>query len=527
MKKQSVIIGSMATVFCLGSGGISFGEDWTMWGGDPNRNLYSPEMDLPASVEPGQYESGSENIDLETTENVKWVVKLGSQAYGNTTVADGKVFIGTNNESPRDERHVGDRGIVYCVDEATGEFNWQLVVPKLGAGKVSDWEYLGICSSPAVDGDRVYVVSNRCEIVCLDVNGMSDGNDGDFKDEAAYMVESGSAPIEPGANDADILWVFDMREELGVFPHNIASSSVLVLGDRVYCTTSNGQDWSHLNIPSPFAPALVCLDKNTGELLGEEMSGVSEDILHCNWSSPAAGKFGSRELVIFGAGDGKCYAYDPVPVYDEDEDLSVLPEVWRFDCIPPEYKKEDSGEPIVYPDPDGPSEIIATPVVYKERVYVAIGQDPEHGEGVGRLVCIDGTKTGDITESGLIWDYRKINRTISTVAIDPETGLLFTADYSGFIYCLDAETGEEYWVYDMKAHMWSSPLVADGKVYVADEDGDLVILPATKDFDPEEQDPIFETYFAAPVYSSPVAANGVIYVATQTHLYAIGGSDDE
>ena len=498
--------------------------DWPMWGGSVERNLFSSETGLPNSFEPGDYLSGSEDIDLETTKNVKWVTKLGSQAYGNTTVADGRLFIGTNNESPRDEKHIGDRGVVYCLDEETGALNWQLVAPKLGAGKVSDWEFLGICSSPAVDGDRVYVVSNRCEILCLDVHGMANGNQG-YADEGLYMAGAGNAPVEPGATDADILWIFDMRDELGVFPHNIASSSVLVVGDRLYCTTSNGQDWSHLNIPSPLAPTLICLNKETGELLGEELSGISEGILHCNWSSPSAGTFGGKQLVVFGAGDGKCYAYDPVPVYNEDEGLDELPEIWRFDCIPDDYKVDADGEELIYPDPEGPSEIIATPVVYKERVYISLGQDPEHGEGVGRLVCIDGTKSGDITESGLIWEYRKINRTISTVGIDPSTGLLFAADYSGFVYCLDAETGEEHWVYDMKAHMWSSPLVADGKVYVADEDGDLVILPAKADFDPKNDDPIFETYFAAPVYSSPVATNGVLYVASQTHLYAIEAAE--
>jgi hypothetical protein len=70
---------------------------------------------------------------------------------------------------------------------------------------------------------------------------------------------------------------------------------------------------------------------------------------------------------------------------------------------------------------------------------VAIGQDPEHGEGVGRLVCVDATKKGDITKTGLIWDFKEIHRSISTVSIDPNTGLLFIADFSGFVYCLDAE----------------------------------------------------------------------------------------
>ena len=58
-----------------------------------------------------------------------------------------------------------------------------------------------------------------------------------------------------------------MREELGVFPHNITNCGPLIFGDRVVCTTSNGVDWNHTNIPNPKAPALCMLDKNTGKLI--------------------------------------------------------------------------------------------------------------------------------------------------------------------------------------------------------------------------------------------------------------------
>jgi len=501
-------------ILLLNPGGGSAG-DWPQWGRTPQRNFYSPEKTLAERFEPGDFMQGSEEIDLATTENVKWVVKLGSQAYGNPTIAGGRVFVGTNNEVPRDPKHQGDRGVVYALDEKTGAFLWQLVVPKLGAGKVSDWEYLGICSSPNIVGDRAYLVSNRGEVLCLDVKGMANGNDGPFKDEGQFMAGPNKPAMEVGPTDADIIWVFDMREELGVFPHNITSSSVLVVGDRVYATTSNGQDWSHLNIPSPMAPCLVALDRHTGELLGEEASGISRRLLHCNWSSPSYGKVNGNGLVFFGAGDGACYAFDPVPVEGEDE-FNVLKEVWRFDCIPAAYKTKD-GKPIEYPDPRGPSEIIGTPVFYKNRVYVSIGQDPEHGEGVGHLVCIDATQTGDITKSGVVWSFDEINRSISTVSIDPHTGLLFITDYSGYVYCLDADTGEQYWRHDLKAHMWGSTLVADGKVYVGDEDGDFVVLKAGK-----KEEVLYEAMFASPIYSSPVVANDIIFVATQTHLYAIG-----
>src|SRR5262245_61264214 len=141
-------------------------QDWPQWGGnDPGRNLYSAATGLPETFDPGKFKPGTEEVDMKTTKNVKWVAKLGSQSYGNVTVSSGKVFIGTNNDSPRDPKHQGDRSILMCFDEQTGEFLWQLVVPKLANGKVNDWENLGLLSSPTVEGDRVYLVTSRCEVL--------------------------------------------------------------------------------------------------------------------------------------------------------------------------------------------------------------------------------------------------------------------------------------------------------------------------------------------------------------------------
>ncbi len=496
-----------------------YAADWPQWGSGPGRNMASPATHVPEWFDPGKYIKGSENIDPTTTKNVKWVAKLGSEAYGNPTVSGGRVFVGTNNESPRDPQHTGDRGIVMCFDEATGDFLWQLVVPKLGAGKVSDWEFLGICSSPAVDGDRVYLVTNRCEAICLDVHGQANGNDGPFMDEATYMTPPPAAgapphpPVTLGPKDADIIWRFDMREETGVFPHNITSSSILIVGDRLYVTTSNGQDWSHVNIPAPFAPALICLDKHTGELLGEETSGISQRMYHCNWSSAAYGEVNGQGMVIFGAGDGFCYAFDPVPVAAEDG-LFSLKELWRYDCNPPEHKKKADGTPYKYPDPNGPSEIIGTPVFHNNRVYAAVGQDPEHGDGVGFLSCINASGSGDITQTGKIWTYNKIRRTMSTPSI--AEGLLYISDYAGRVHCLDAETGQEIWIHDTQSHIWGSTLYADGKIFVGNEDGIVTVLAAGK-----EKKVLKEIELNSPVYSTPIVANGILYVASQTHLYAI------
>jgi outer membrane protein assembly factor BamB len=481
--------------------------DWPMWGRDPSRNMVSPETGLPDRFEPGKLRADGEDLDPATRKGVKWVARLGTQTYGNPVVAGGCVYVGTNNDVPRDPRRTGDRGVLLCLDEATGALRWQLVVPKLGAGKAVDWEMLGICSSPAVDGDRVYVVTNRAEVVCLDAKGMADGNGGPFKDEAAFLAAPGQPAVEPGPLDADVLWAVDLRTEFGVVPHNIASSAPLVVGDRLWVVTSNGRDGSHAHTPSPFAPSLVVLDKRTGSILGEEASGIGRRLFHGSWSSPAYGEAGGRGLVVFGAGDGFCYAFeaDPVP---GPAGRGVLKEVWRVDCNPPSRKTKD-GNPVAYGDGEGPSEIIATPVIRGGRVYVALGQDPEQGDGAGAMTCIDAAK------GAVVWTNERFRRSLSTVAVDG--GIVYAAEYQGFLHALDAETGASLWSHDTKAHLWGSPLAADGKVWLGTEDGALVVLAAGR-----QKKVLAEIAFEGALYSSPVAANGVLYVATSMHLYAIG-----
>lgn len=500
----------------LGAGGAGAApSDWPQWGRDMSRNMVAVDgAGVPDTFRAGEFVGATDEIDVSKTENVKWVAKLGSQSYGNPTISAGRIFLGTNNEGKTDPRFKGDRSVVLCLDEATGKLVWQLNIPKLGTGKISDWEFLGICSSPAVEGDRVYLVTNRCEVACLDADGLADGNDGPFTEEAQYLAGPGQPPIELKETDGDIIWLMNMIDECGVFPHNITSSSVLLAGDQLWVATSNGVDYGHVDTPAPHAPSMIVVDKATGALVAEEASGLSTRIFHSNWSSPAYLKTDALELGIFGGPDGRVYAFAPEPIEGADG-YPILREVWRFDCNPPEYRAKD-GQPIKYATRNGPSEVLATPVVVEDRVYALIGQDPEHGEGIGNLVCIDAKGRGDVTATHAKWSYRKINRSLSTLSV--ADGLLYAADYSGFVYCLDALTGTEYWVHDTKGHIWGSTLVADGKVFVGNEDGYLTILPHGKTYDEKK---VVEIDMVSPVYASPVVANGVLYIQTHTHLFAI------
>ncbi|MBI3472554.1 MAG: PQQ-binding-like beta-propeller repeat protein [Candidatus Solibacter usitatus] len=177
--------------------------------------------------------------------------------------------------------------------------------------------------------------------------------------------------------------------------------------------------------------------------------------------------------------------------------------LWEFDANP-----KDS----VWPKTR--NELIATPVIVDNVVYIANGQDPEHGEGVGHLYAIDPTKRGDITNTGRLWHYDKIRRSISTGAY--YNGLLFYVDFSGFLHCLDAKTGKPYWTHDMLAAVWGSPMVVDGKVYLGDEDGDVVVLEAAK-----EKKLLGEMNMGSSVYSTPVPANGALFIVNRNQLVAL------
>ncbi|MBM4018675.1 MAG: pyrrolo-quinoline quinone, partial [Planctomycetes bacterium] len=504
------------------------------------RNMVSPETGLPESFKPGEKSAQGEGIDLKTTEHVRWAARLGSYIYGNPTVSGGRVFVGTDDSLLDGQKRLPRTrgGMVWCLDEATGRTLWRLVVPQRTKERLPPeahygQQHYGTCSSPAVVGNRAYVFTSACEMVCLDVGGQADGNAGPFTDEGRYMVGPGKPPLTLEKTDADIVWVFDVVDQLGVCPHDAASCAPLVDGRIVYTVTSNGVDASHGNdpsdpkVPHPDAPSFIALDTETGRLLAtdDERLGRGGRLWHCLWSPPSLGTAGGRKLVVFGGGDGICYAFEALaqppaqPVH--------FKKVWQYDCNPPHYRFRD-GKPIPYYEGDkrkkystnkdngaflGPSEIISTPVFHEGRVYVTIGQDPAHGRGRGLLHCIDASKTGDITQTGRVWTYDAIERSMSSVAI--ADGLLYATDLGGRVHCLDAATGKPYWVHETGAETWGTPLAADGKIFLGTKKC-LVVLAAGKE--PKE---LARINLGSPAYGTPIAANGTLLVASQRYLWAV------
>jgi outer membrane protein assembly factor BamB len=477
----------------------ALGADQPQWGQAWSRNLVSAETNLPDCFDPA------------TGQNIRWRIPLGTETHATPVIANGRVLIGTNNEKPRDPRHVGDRSVLLCLDEKQGHLLWQLVVPKLTNSIYWDWPHAGICSPATVESNRVYLVSNRGEVLCLDLFGMTNGNDGPFRDEARHAVPAGTPPVEVTAADADILWAFDYIQQCGVRQHDQAHGSPLVYGRFLYVNTSNGVDDSHVKIASPDAPSLIVLDKATGQLVATDNEHIGPRIFHSTWSSPALAVVQGKPQIIFCGGDGVVYAFEPLAAGAAPP--AKLKKVWQFDCDPTAPKEAvhryNSNRK------EGPSNIKSLPVFANNRLYVTVGGDLWWGKNEAWLKCIDATQTGDITRTGQLWSYPLKRHCMSTPAI--HNGLVFVGDSGHCLHCVDAETGQPYWTEDVTGEIWASPLVADGKVYFATRTGEVLVFAESK-----QKQLLHRIKLDSPISGTPVAANGVLYITTMKQLYAVG-----
>ncbi len=475
MRRRWIALPLALIAFTIGAASVAAtppadGDDWPLLGGSADRNMVSATTGLATSWG----EDGT---------NVLWSADLGDQTYSNPAVGGDWVIVGTNNGKPRDAAVEGDKGILMAFSRKDGSFLWQAVHDKLETGDAEDWANIGICSSPQIVGDRVYYVSNRAELVCADANGFHDDeNDGPFE-----------AETRKGKTDADIVWVLDMRKELGASPYQASASSPLVVGDLVFVVTGQGVDDASGKVKKPDAPSFIAVNRKTGKVVWQDAS-PGEKIIQGQWTSPAYAVIDGTPQVCFPGGDGWIYAFAP-------ETGKLL---WKFDG----NAHEEGEEPHTY--------ALAAPVYAGHRLIVALGTNPEEGAMPGCIRAVDARKRGDVTKTAELWRRAgdDFGTSISTVAV--HDGLVYAVELDGFLHCLELETGKAVWKHDLMASVWGSPLVADGKLWVRNGEGELLILALGREAKELGRNELPDLY-----QGSPVAAGGVLYLAADTKLFAI------
>jgi outer membrane protein assembly factor BamB len=481
-----------------------------MFGRDRTRNAVSPEKGAPAFW---QIEKRRNGQLLQPRWSIKWEARLGGWHHlAAPVVSGGLVWVGSSNRGLLGGQGEKPAAVLLCFRERDGKLLWRYLSPW---GDAPPWARpAGIQCSPLVEGDRLWLVTNRAEVVCLDIS-----------------------PLLRGAGEPRRLWKLDMAKDLGVRPTAVAmmvEDLTCSIGapwqGRIYVSTGNGLAQDGTTVLAPDAPSLVCLDKDTGKVLWSDHS-PGKGILGSKASSPLVAEVDGRAQVIAAQADGWLRSFEP----------RTGKLLWKFNLNPKGARPAKPGRPGEQCFP------IATPVLYDKKVYLAVGQDPEEGSGVGHLWCIDITRTPrnkgrDLSpvddnfdpkaevnkDSALVWHHGGpvvplpkdadrdfvFDRTMSTVAI--HDGLVIAPELLGYVQCLDARTGRPYWSYDAKASITASPLIADGKVYIGSDDGEMHVLALSR-----KMKKIASNDMDGAIHAPTVFANGVLYVATGSKLYAL------
>lgn len=458
-----------------------------------------------------------------------WSADLGSVTYSQPAVANGKVFIGTNNERGYVSKYPADvdLGVMLAFDLETGDFLWQQSHEKLPTGRRHDWPLMGITSSPTVNGEHLYYVSNRAELVCLKTNS------------------------------GELVWTYDMMGQLDVSPHGGSCSQPAVHGDLVFVVTGNGVGPSHTDAElNAEAPSFIAVDKTSGQLVWSDAS-PGGNVLHGQWSSPIVIEVAGRTQAIFPGGDGWIYSFDVAAIRERRSETLL----WKFDANPKTSLWRLGGR-------GDRNHVVAPPTFANGLVYIVLGQDPEHGDGIGGVVCIDPTGRGDVSEelvfnkanpdqpiahkrrlacevdagdftrpnknSKLVWRTSRfadvpnsapeheqhINRSIGSAVISGD--LLFVADFTGLVHCLDAHTGTRHWTHDTLSQIWVRPIAIGPHLYVATEDGDLYRYTMTSNRERAliDGDPETVFLFDTSVEANMTYADGKLFVASRKKLRA-------
>jgi outer membrane protein assembly factor BamB len=274
------------------------------------------------------------------------------------------------------------------------------------------------------------------------------------------------------------LWTRDIQKDYGSFGLNWGySSSPLLFEDSLYVQVLHGMKTDE--------PSYVMrVDKKTGKTLWKvdrPTNAIRES--PDSYTTPGLLRYGkTTEIVITG---GDCVTgHDP----------ANGKELWRANGL--------------NPDNNPFYRIVASPIIFNEIIYAPTRVKP--------LLALRAGGRGDVTSSHVLWSTAN-GPDVPTPVTDGK--YFYIINDKGIVWCLDAKTGAEvYGQQRIKPGTYSaSPVLADGKIYITDEDGLTTVIAAGPKFEVLAENPLNEFCL-----SSPAISDGKLFIKTSGHLYAIG-----
>jgi outer membrane protein assembly factor BamB len=372
---------------------------------------------------------------------------------------------GAGNSSPIVSRHKlfiqsasvdGRQRMLFCLDAATGKTLWT----RSEAGAKAHTHDLNTLASstPAADGERVYALFWDGAAVSLVAF--------DFEGNQAWHRDLGPFRSEHGFGTSPV--VFDGRVYVNFDQDRVDSRT----GDEL-----PGGD---------HATALLAFDAATGKPLWRKERGGYRTCYSCP--------------IVRDSGDGtkEIIAVSTTAVTGHNPETGAVN--WNWD----------------WPWPAGVEKLrtVATPVVWKDIVYVQGG----NGGGNSDIVAI--RAGGPNRPPQLVWEKQRGSFAYCPSMLVVGDHLFTVHDKTGRAGCYEAATGRQIWLAKLNGEFRSSPVLIDGKVYLASDRGDEFVFPATTEFKLLARNELGEG-----VSASPAVANGRLYLRSKKHLFCIGGNN--
>ncbi len=426
------------------------GQDWAHWRG-PEQNGVSREMNLPTEW------------SLTPEKNVAWVSETGGRST--PIVLNGRVYLNcrTRDDINDPEQKIHSQDQVVCWDAKTGEELWRdkfnvfqtdIPAPRVG------WA--------AMCGD---------------------------KETGNVFLHSVSGIFRCYRPDGTVAWEHSLAEDFGkISGYGGRTQTPIIDEDRVIVSFM-ATNWGATKGPQP-RHFYYAFDKKTGELQWVSAPGGAPR--DTNYSVPIVAVIEGQRMLIGGNCDGHVYSIN----------ARTGKPIWSF-------RMSKRG-------------LNTSPVVEGNRVFISHGEDNIDSPEFGRVQCIDATGTGDVTETHSVW--RKDGVKAGYTGLLVEDGVLYVMADLGNLYAYDTKTGDELWEKDLGTVGKGSPVMADGKIYAPEVNGHLWILKASR----EGCEVLHESNLSAAdgngvdeIYSSPVIANGRIYLVTRDRTICIADASKE
>ena len=297
-------------------------------------------------------------------------------------------------------------------------------------------------------------------------------------DGTGVWIVSGTGVIKGFDFDGNERWARDLQDDFGLFGQLYGyGSSPLLFEDSLYVQVLHG---SHTVDPS----YLVRINKADGKTIwkSDRRSNARQESPDA-YTTPTLSRAGGRPSIIVSGAD-IVTSHDP----------ATGAELWRAEGLNPTN--------------DGIFRIIASPFVHGDMVYAPSRERP--------LLALKGGGSGDVSKSHVVWRF--VNGPDVPMPVTDGT-YFYVINDRGIVWCLDAKTGAV--VYErqrLKPSTYTgSPVLADGKIYITNEDGLTSVFRAGPNFEI-----LAENDFGEYVLSSPAISNGQIFIRTDKFLYAIG-----